>query len=398
MQTKTQILRKEAEEVLTNNILPYWINKVIDNKNGEFIGRITGNEEIITDAPKGAVLNARILWTYSAAYRLLKKEEYLHAATRAKKYLLNYFYDNENGGIYWLIDYKGNPIETKKQIYAQGFAIYGLSEYYRATGDEEALEYAKKLFYDIEKYSFDKEKNGYLEALTKDWKPISDMRLSDKDENVEKTMNTHLHILEPYTNLYRVWKDKMLKNQLKNLIEIFLDKIVNSQSYHLNLFFDANWKNTTKIISFGHDIEGTWLLYEAALVLEDKEILNKVRKVIPNILTASLEGFQPDGSMIYEKEIVSGHEDRERHWWVQAETVVGLINHYKYYFDEKSLEKAIECWNFIKNNIIDYKNGEWFWSVYDDGKVNRKDDKAGVWKCPYHNGRMCMELMERFEK
>ncbi len=394
---KINSLKSEAEEILTTNILPYWINKLIDTENGGFLGSISGTEEVIPDAPKGAVLNARILWTYSAAYRLLKKPEYLETASRAKEYLIQYFYDQKNGGIYWLLDYKGNPMETKKQIYAQGFAVYGLSEYYRVTADKEALAYAKRLFHDIEKHSFDNEKNGYLEALTKDWKPIADMRLSAKDKNSEKTMNTHLHILEPYTNLYRVWKDETLKNQLKNLIEIFLYKIVNADTYHLNLFFDTDWNNKTEIISFGHDIEATWLLYEAAGALDDKKILEKVKDLLPKILNASLEGFQPDGSMIYEKTIRSGHEDRERHWWVQAETVVGLINHYQHYNDEKSLEKAIRCWNYIKNNLIDYQNGEWFWSVYDNGSINRRDDKAGVWKCPYHNGRMCMEIIERFQ-
>ena len=170
------------------------------------------------ETEKGAVLNARILWTFSAAYRLLKKEEYLSAAMRAKRYVIDHFYDREFGGIYWSLDYKGHPLDTKKQIYAIGFAIYGLSEYHRATGDTEALEYAVRLFEDIEKYSFDSVKNGYCEALTREWGEIADMRLSDKDENERKTMNTHLHILEPYTNLYRVWKDERLKRQLRNLI------------------------------------------------------------------------------------------------------------------------------------------------------------------------------------
>lgn len=389
-------IKSEMLDVLQNNILNYWIEKVQDNENGGFYGRITGEEQLIPQSEKGAVLNARILWTFSAAYRVLKNKEYLQAATRAKEYLIKYFYDHKNGGIYWLLDYKGNPIETKKQIYAQGFAIYGLSEYFRAASDVEALEYAKKLFYDIEKHSFDTEKNGYVEAMTADWQPISDMRLSNKDENTAKTMNTHLHILEPYTNLYRVWKNDELKKQLKNLINLFLDKFINQESYHLNLFFDMDWNNTTKIISFGHDIEATWLLYEAALELDEAETMEKVKAIVPKVLKASMEGFQKDGGMIYEREIDNGVEARNRDWWVQAETVVGLMNHYQYYGDKTSLEKAFQSWNFIKENIIDTENGEWFWSVDDKGNKNRKDDKAGVWKCPYHNSRMCLEVIERF--
>lgn len=396
MNEKIVQLKVEVEEVLKNNILSYWKNNLVDIENGGFLGQITGDEIIKRDAPKGAVLNARILWTYSAAYRVLKDDAYLQIAKRAKDYLLDYFYDKKEGGIYWLLDYKGNPIETKKQIYALGFGVYGLSEYYRATNDKEALDYAIKLYQTIEEHSFDRENNGYLEAFTKDWKLIEDMRLSEKDSNEQKTMNTHLHILEPYTNLYRVWKDNSLKKQLKNLINLFLDKIIDHQSHHLNLFFDNNWNSKSEVISYGHDIEAAWLLYEAALVLDDSETLEKIKSVVPHIVKAAEKGFQPDGSMVYEKNKDTGQIDRERHWWVQAETVIGFLNQYQYFNDEISLNKALDCWQFIQQNLIDWENGEWFWSIYEDGSINRKDDKAGIWKCPYHNSRMCLEIIERF--
>ncbi len=396
MNEKIVQLKVEVEEVLKNNILSYWKNNLVDIENGGFLGQITGDEIIKRDAPKGAVLNARILWTYSAAYRVLKDDAYLQIAKRAKDFLLDYFYDKKEGGIYWLLDYKGNPIETKKQIYALGFGVYGLSEYYRATNDKEALDYAIKLYQTIEEHSFDRENNGYLEAFTKDWKLIEDMRLSEKDSNEQKTMNTHLHILEPYTNLYRVWKDNSLKKQLKNLINLFLDKIIDHQSHHLNLFFDNNWNSKSEVISYGHDIEAAWLLYEAALVLDDSETLEKIKSVVPHIVKAAEKGFQPDGSMVYEKNKDTGQIDRERHWWVQAETVIGFLNQYQYFNDEISLNKALDCWQFIQQNLIDWENGEWFWSIYEDGSINRKDDKAGIWKCPYHNSRMCLEIIERF--
>lgn len=390
-------LRNEMREELENNILPFWMNRMTDVEQGGFYGEITGEGELKPQAPKGAILNARILWTFSAAYRLLKKPEYLETATRAKRYLIDHFYDHTYGGIYWELDYKGNPTDTKKQIYAIGFAIYGLSEYTRATGDAEALEYARNLFEAIEQYSFDPVRNGYVEALARDWRPIADMRLSDKDENEKKTMNTHLHILEPYTNLYRVWKDEHLKCQLTNLIRVFLDHILDRESGHLNLFFEEDWTNKYHIWSYGHDIEASWLLHEAALVLGDKAIQAEVEAIVPRIARAADEGLNPDGSMIYEIFPDKGESDCELHWWVQAENVVGHINLFQHFGDAGALQTACCCWDFIKDHLIDRIQGEWYWSILPDGTANRKEDKAGFWKCPYHNGRMCMEIIERFD-
>lgn len=381
---------------LENNILPFWMNKMEDNEEGGFYGQITGEDELKPEASKGAILNARILWTFSSAYRLLKKPEYLETATRAKRYLIDRFYDPQYGGIYWELDYKGNPLDTKKQIYAIGFAIYGLSEYARATGDEEALAYAQQLFDVIEQHSFDSEQNGYVEALTRDWQPIGDMRLSDKDENEKKTMNTHLHILEPYTNLYRVWKDERLERQLRNLIEVFISRILDPQTGHLNLFFEEDWTNKYHIVSYGHDIEASWLIHEAALVLGDPALLKRIEPIIIRIAQAADEGLNPDGSMIYENFLDKQKIDRELHWWVQAENVVGHINLYQHFGDTEALDTAVRCWEFIKTKLIDHEQGEWHWSLLSDGTVNRRDDKAGFWKCPYHNGRMCMEVIERF--
>ena len=391
-------LVNEVGENLTNNILKYWSTKMIDSRNGGFYGRISGSEQLYADADKGAILNARILWTFSAAYRILGKEEYLTIATRAKQYIIDKFYDKEFGGVYWSLNYLGKPLDTKKQIYAIGFAIYGLSEYARATGDREALDYAIKLFDCIEEHSFDKERNGYFEAMTRQWGEIADMRLSEKDANERKTMNTHLHILEPYANLYRVWKDSRLEQQLRNLIDVFITRILNKETYHLNLFFDDDWNSKYHIISYGHDIEASWLIHEAALVLDDKDLLKKVEPVIVKIAEAAAEGFTPENGMIYESNLDKHHVDRDRHWWVQAETVVGYMNIYQHFGDHKSLERALSCWNYIKNNLIDHEQGEWFWSIKANGEINRDDDKAGFWKCPYHNGRMCMEIIERFGK
>ena len=395
MTSTLHTLKNEVQEVLTNNILPYWINRMIDNRGG-FYGRINGHDEIIPESDKGAILNARILWTFSAAYRLFRRKDYLQVATRAKRVIVNDFFDKEYGGIYWKLNCNATPIDTKKQFYALGFAIYGLSEYHRATGDEEALEYAIRLFNDIEAHSFDDKKNGYCEASTRNWQELADMRLSEKDDNERKTMNTHLHILEPYTNLYRVWKDDRLKEQIYNLIQLFIQKIKHPSTHHLQLFFDDDWNSKHNIISYGHDIEASWLIHEAALELNDAQLLVKVEKVIKDIAQAAAEGLTENGGMIYEKDMDRTHTDTDYHWWVQAETVVGYINLYQHFGDKENLHRAIRCWDCIKKHLIDHTNGEWLWSVHADGTPNHEDDKAGFWKCPYHNGRMCMEIIERY--
>lgn len=388
-------LKQTMKDVLEHNILSYWIDHVVDKENGGFYGRIDGDDQIHAQAEKGAVMNARILWAFSAAYRVLRNPAYLEAATRAKDYFLAHFVDKENGGVYWSVDYQGNPLDTKKQTYAIGFAIYGFSEYARATGDAEVLEMAKRLYHDIETHAYDSENQGYIEALTCDWQPIADMRLSDKDENGSRTMNTHLHIIEPYTNLYRVWKDAALEKSIRNLLDIFTDKLLNPETHHLDLFFDDKWQGKRNVESYGHDIEASWLLHETALVLDDKAVLQKMEQVIRRIADAADEGLRPDGSMVYEHWKDTDEYDLQRQWWVQCENIIGHIDLYQYFGYEDSLEKAIQCWNFVQKNLIDAKNGEWHWAVLDDGTINLKDDKAGFWKCPYHNSRMCLELIER---
>ena len=393
--SKLEKLKAEVKEELVDNILPFWSEKMIDSKNGEFYGRIDGSGVIHYDADKGCVLNARILWTFSSAFRILKNPDYLKTAERSKDYLFDHFFDKKYGGVYWLIDHKGKMKDGKKQIYAQAFAIYGLTEYYRITNDKTCLDKAIDLFRLIEKYSFDDKLKGYFEAFSREWGALDDLRLSAKDANEKKTMNTHLHILEAYTNLYRVWKDDLLKQQLRCLIGVFIDKIVNSRTFNLNMFFDEEWNDKTDLVSFGHNIESSWLIYEAALVLGDKTVLTQVKTICLRIAEASKEGIMPDGSMIYEKFFKSGHIDYDRHWWVQAETVVGFLNAFSLSGKEEFLDRSLAAWRFISDHLVDRNNGEWFWSVDKNLQPNLKEDKSGFWKCPYHNSRMCLEIIER---
>ena len=394
--TRIETLKQEMREVLENNILRFWIDRMQDHEQGGFYGRIDNQNVLHADADKGAILNARILWTFSAAYRVLGKSEYLKIATRAKRYFIDHFIDPEYGGVYWSLDYKGQPKETKKQFYAIGFAIYGLSEYARATNDQEALEQAINLYRCVEDHALDREHNGYIEAMTRDWQPIGDMRLSAYDANYPKSQNTHLHIIEPYANLYRVWPSARLGQSLRNIISIFTDKILNPETHHLDLFFEMDWtRGAGQLESYGHDIECSWLMHEAALVLGDQKVLAKVEPIVQIVAKASEKGLNPDGSMIHEANLTAGTKDDDLHWWVQAEAIVGFYNIYQHFHDEAALEKALRCWQYTKENLIDYEHGEWYWSRHRDGSLNTTDDKAGFWKCPYHNGRMCLEIMER---
>ena len=417
-----ELMRKEMQDVLTQNILRFWMTRMVDEENGGFYGRIDNGGTLHPEAEKGAILNARILWTFSAAYRILDNQAYLEMARRAYDYFIEHFIDHEYGGVYWSLDYKGRPLDTKKQFYAIGFALYGMSEYARATGDREALECALQLFDCIETHAFDSEHNGYIEACTREWGEMADMRLSDLDANFPKSQNTHLHIIEPYANLLRCLKEfraqescdyvpvlgsvlpigisvtmeTMVSVSLRNIIHIFTDKILNPETHHLDLFFEMDWtRGAGHLESYGHDIECSWLMHEAALVLGDPQVLAKVEPIVREVAKASEKGLRPDGSMIHEANLTSGHVDDDLHWWVQAENVVGWYNLYQHFGDEDALERAGRCWEYIKAQLIDWDNGEWFWSRHADGSLNTTDDKAGFWKCPYHNSRMCLEMIER---
>ena len=396
--SKYENLRAESQSLLESNILPFWATRMVDNERGGFYGRIDGHNILHPDAPKGAVLNARILWAFSAASRVLHSTPYRLLAYRAYDYFMHHFIDRESGGVYWSIHADGTPLDTRKQTFAIAYAIYGLTEYVRLTNNQEALNAAIRLFNDLEAhaYKFENEKmskckNGYLEALTRDWQPISDMRLSEQDENAAFTMNTHLHVLEAYTNLYRVYKDPRVARQLRLLIDIFANRIFDPATGHLMLFFDENWSSLPcgegqGGVSFspGHDIEAAWLLHEALEVLGDPILLQETLPVCQQLAQAAEDGIF-----------------NESQWWCYAEAVVGYIDQWKLNQKDLPVEAAINlemaevAWDYIQSHLIDREHGEWYWAILPDGTPDTSNDKAGFWKCPYHNSRMCIELIER---
>jgi cellobiose epimerase len=391
---KLEQLKYEILDNLTRNLLPYWSSVMIDTVNGGFYGRIDNKEQVYAGSDKGGILNARILWTFSSAFRVLKDSSYLDMATRARNYIMTYFIDKEYGGAFSTVKANGEPSDTRKQILTESYFIYALAEYYRATGDQESLEKAKEIFEYVEKYAYDKEQNGYFEVFTRNWERSHDLLLNEKSANDEKTMITHLHLVEAYAGLYRVWPERRMEDRLRNIIEIFNDKVVDKKTFHTIYFLDRNWNSTTTIDSYGHDIEGSWLIVEAASLLNDPELFERVKQLSIKIAGAAAEGIQEDGSMLTEKNTQTGHVVTIRSWWEQAETIVGYLNAFELTGDEAYLDIAVKNWNYIKHHFVDYINGGWYSLVLETGEPGSRD-KAGFWTCPYHNGRMCMEVIER---
>ncbi len=364
----------EFRDILTTNILPYWL-RLQDPVHGGFYGQVLADETVVKEANRGAILYGRILWTFSAAYRALGNKEYLVAAENAKDYILNHFIDRQQGGVYWELDYLGNPVNDRKQFYALGFVLYGLTEYILATGDAAVLPYAIDLYRCIEQHAWDPQSGGYIEATQRNWSAISDYRLSEKDVNAPKSQNTHLHILEPYTNLYRVWPQEEVKQSILRLIEVFKNHII-QPSGHLGLFFDMQWhpsslnsQLSTLNYSCGHDIEFSWLLDEACEVIGVNE-----DETVQRVAQAAKEGLLSDGRM-------------EGTWWEQCETIIGYTNIYRRFGGEENKRIAERCWEATKKYFIDYEHGEWWEYPYSQA------DKAGFWKCPYHNSRLCIHLL-----
>ncbi|MBI9071149.1 MAG: AGE family epimerase/isomerase [Melioribacteraceae bacterium] len=390
--------KASASDILENNILSYWINNTQDNDNGGFYGRITDNGIVEKDSPKGLILNSRILWTFSNAAAKYPGGEYSKIADRAYNYLMDKFEDKVYGGFYWMLDSMGNPIDDCKKIYGQAFTIYGLAEYFNITKNEAVLKKAIELFHKIEEHNYDKINTGYFEVSYRNWKLANDVRLSEVDMNEQKSMNNHLHIIEAYTNLYRYWKNPVLKEKIIQLINNFTDHIINSETQHLILFFDELWNRRSKAVSYGHDIEAAWLLCEAAEVIGDKSLISKIENTAIKISDVILSGaIKEDGNILYEIDN-NGKLHDYTDWWPQAEAVIGFLNSYQITNNEKYLEASLKCWEFANKYLVDKIEGEWHYKVLPDKKIDTSVHKVSEWKGPYHNGRACMEIINRIEK
>jgi cellobiose epimerase len=389
--------KSRVQKELDEDIVPFWSQRAIDPKGG-FIGRMNNDGVIDEKAPKGLILNTRILWTFSTLYVFEKKQEHLILAKRAYDYVMEYFWDKQNGGMYWLLDWQGKPIEPQKQIYGQGFGIYALSEYYRASGDKGALDKAMELFGLLEKYVWDKKYKGYFESYDRDWTKSKTQQLTSGDMAMAKSMNTSLHVVEGIANLYDVYKDDLVGQRVGEMLDIFADYILHPYGTYCQLFFDEKWYPKSQMVSFGHDIETSWLMLRDAEIFGKPKTTEKLKRMALKLAESTYErGLDNNKSMFYEADL-KGISNSGKDWWVQAEAVVGYLNAYQLTGEQKYFDVAQNIWQFIEDYVVDKKGGEWFWTIDAKGNVDKTKPKVSEWKCPYHNSRACIEIIQRLDQ
>lgn len=387
-------LTVEIRDEWISHILPFWIN-MKDDEQGGYYGELDYSLKLDKTAAKGGIANSRILWSFSAAYRYINSQAYADHANHSFRFLKEKLLDPEFGGVYWSVDYQGNPLDTRKHIYSQAFAVYSLSEYYRALHNEEALELAKTLFFLIEEKGYDPEINAYKEEFNRSWEEQPNEMLSENNVIASITMNTHIHILEAYTTLYRVWPDSRVRAALENLLHILHDRMFDAKLGRLHVFFDQHWNSLLDLTSYGHDIEASWLIDDAMQVIGSENPDHK-KMIIDLAYSVAKSAIQSDGSLANERE--KDHMDTTRIWWVQAEAIVGFYNAYQRTNDPLFMDLVTNIWKYTKDHIIDSRPGsEWVWAVKEDGSHDQREI-AGAWKCPYHNSRFCIEIMERMNK
>jgi mannobiose 2-epimerase len=397
--TKPAELEKFSAQItehLFGHYLPFWCGPALDRENGGWMAWLANDLKPDRSQPKGLIMNSRILWAFSAVHRVRTEPVYFDMAERAFDFVMHKFWDAQHGGAFWRLDDAGNLLDDSKKIYGQAFYIYALTEFHLAFGSPAALARARQLFELIERHAHDAKFGGYLEVCNRDWSEAgADARLSDKDMNEKKSMNNHLHVLEAYTNLYRVWREPRVAERLRELIEIFLTRVLDARTKHLHHFFNEQWNVRSDTYTFGHDIEATWLLCEAAEELGDEHLLARVRTVAVQMAEVVLnEGLSADGALCYEGK-AGKIIDPGRECWPQAEALVGFLNAFELSGNPVFFAAARQTWKFIDAHLVDRVHGEWFWRINPDGQPDPKLPKISEWKGPYHATRACLETIRR---
>ncbi len=392
-------LRAEVKDELVERLLPYWMGHAVDKEHGGFVGLVLPDGTVFRDASKGCILNARILWTFSAAYAALGGDHVLAMANRAADYFTAHFVDAEHGGVFWSVDASGARDDDRKHVYAQAFAIYALAEHHRATGSDASLGAAIDIFELVEESAYDHVFGGYEEAFNRQWFVLDDSRLGPDDVDAAKSMNTHLHLLEAYTTLLRIWPNPLLQQRLKELVELFTNTIVDDEASSAQQFFDSDWTPVENMVSYGHDIETSWLVLDAADVLGDSELRERVKEMSLGLASAVLDdGCDEEHGGLFDGTDARGVLDTDKEWWPQAEAIVGFVNAFTESGKEEYLDAACATWSFVRRYVRDLEGGEWYRRVSQTGEVRPGQEKVGPWKGPYHNVRMCLEIMARVDR
>ena len=381
---------QEIERHLSKKLIPFW-EGLKDEEKGGYTGYV--GYDLVTDRSyeKGCILNSRILWFFSNAYMLLQEEKLREDAEHAYRFLRERCIDREYGGVFWSVTSDGKPLDTTKHTYNQAFAVYALSSYYDAVKEEEALALAGELQKLMEEKCRDE--GGYLEAFDREFQPMSNEKLSENGVMAERTMNTLLHVFEAYTEYYRVCRDEKTAGYLREMLDLIDEKIYNRKRRRQEVFFDRNWNSLIDLYSYGHDIEAAWLIDRGLEILGDPAYTEKISPITREMTENVYRCAYRDHSLLNEAE--NGVDNKTRVWWVQAEAVVGFLNGYQRQGEKPYLEAVWDIWEYIKEYLIDKREGsEWFWSVDENGKPAEKPI-VEPWKCPYHNGRMCMEVIRR---
>jgi mannobiose 2-epimerase len=387
---------RKASAQLYGHILPFWCGPALDREQGGWLAWLSNDLKPDRSRPRGLILNSRILWTFSAVHRAAPQPLFRQMADRALGVLLRQFWDQQHGGAFWHLDGGGRVLDGAKKIYGQAFCIYALAEYFRAFGAAEALQRAKELFELLERHARDPLGGGYWEVRRRDWSEAGpDARLSDKDMNEKKSMNNHLHLLEAFANLSRVWDDPRVKERLRELISLFEQRILDARAGHLHHFFDEQWNVRSDTCTFGHDIEANWLLCEAAETLADPPLLRRVQSLALRLAETVLrEGVAADGGLCYEGK-AGKIIDAGRECWPQAEAAVGFLNAWQISGEARYYAASRRAWDYIENHLVDRVHGEWFWRIAPDGKLDTTLPKVSEWKGPYHGSRACLEIQRR---
>lgn len=381
----------EANNQLKSKIIPFW-ESLIDKRYGGFYSYVGFDLKVDENYFKGCILNSRILWFFSNAYMMFSDKKLLECANYAYEFLKAAFIDYENGGVCWSVTSDGIPLDTTKHTYNQAFAIYGLSAYYEATKKQQALRIAESLYNTIEEKCTDE--FGYLEALSKTFEVIPNDKLSENGVMADKTMNTLLHVLESYQELYKVSGKIEIKNKILSILDLFQNKIYNSRLKRQEVFFDKRWNSLIDLHSYGHDIETSWLVERGLEIIDDNKYSQAIRPITKSLAEKIYTVAYENHSLMCENE--NGMNKQNRVWWVQAETVIGFLNQYQKNVKAKNfLLASDDVFSFIIKNVVDKRHGsEWFNEVDENG-LPKKMPIVNEWKCPYHNGRMCFEVIKR---